>query len=131
MQYGPQSALDGARVVGGMLLVGAAMGVFYDVFRVLRRFFRFGYSVIFAQDILFFCVSAVVVFFAATKMSGGRMRAAYALSALAGWLLYALSAGVPVMFLADGAAALMRSVKRGAWRLLDRRILSAKKIKID
>ena len=58
MQYGPQSAFDGARVLGAMLLAGCAMGVFYDVFRIIRRFFRCSYATVFLQDIFFFTVSA-------------------------------------------------------------------------
>ena len=131
MEYGPQSSLDGAVILGQMLLAGAAMGVFYDVFRVLRRFFRFGYSAILAQDILFFCVSAVFVFFTGITLSGGRMRLSYALAALAGWLVYALTAGAAVMFVADRCAALIRAAGGSVRRLFDRLVFGAKKNRID
>ena len=125
MQYGTQSPFDGALTLGAMLLAGAAMGVFYDVFRVLRRFFRFGYSIVFAQDVIFFTASAVFVFFCGITLSGGRMRISYVLAALAGWLLYALTAGAAVMFVTDRLLALLRAAAGRLWRAADKLILNA------
>ena len=131
MEYGPQSALDGALALGYMLLAGAAMGVFYDVFRVIRRLFRLSSSMVLAQDVFFFCVSAVFVFFTGITVSGGRMRLSYALTALAGWLLYAMSAGTLVMFIADKIALLARAAGRRLSPLRDALLPRAEKNKND
>lgn len=107
-----QSPFDGARALGQMLLVGAAMGVYYDFFRVLRRVFRFGYTSVLAQDVFFFVTSAIAGFFVCIHISGGRMRAAYVLAMLAGWAVYAFTAGAVVMFALDRVIGALRTAAK-------------------
>ena len=107
-----QSPFDGARVLGEVLLVGAAMGVYYDFFRVLRRVFRFGYTAVLAQDVFFFVTSAIAGFFVCIHISGGRMRAAYVLAMLAGWAVYAFTAGAVVMFVLDRVIEALRAAAK-------------------
>ena len=118
MEYAAQSPFDGARVLGQILLVGMAMGVYYDVFRVLRRVLRFSYTAVLAQDVFFFITSALAGFFVCIHLSGGRMRAAYVLAMLAGWAVYAFTVGAVVMFVLDRVIAAVRA----AVRLLEKRL---------
>lgn len=91
-----------AAVFGYALLTGAALGVYYDLYRILRRIFRCGYAMIVAQDILFWVTGAIGVFFSSMIATGGRLRIFYVLTALVGWGIYAATLGRLLMKLVDG-----------------------------
>ena len=97
-----------AAALGYALLAGAALGVYYDAFRILRRIFPFGYAMILAQDLLFWLTGAVGIFFGSIIVYEGQLRFLFAAVALAGWGIYAATVGTAVMAVADG---IIRAVK--------------------
>lgn len=108
--------------LGQALLAGAVMGVYYDLFRILRRVFRFGYATIIAQDCFFWLTSAVGMFFAAIWVSGGTVRIYFVLVALLGWGFYAATVGALLMRIVSGLIAVLRriynsTVRRAAARV--------------
>lgn len=107
-----------AAAFGKALLTGAALGLYYDCYRILRRVFRFGYAMVFAQDVIFWLTGAVGVFFASVVVSGGQLRIFFVLTALAGWGIYAATAGSVLMAAVDAAVGLLRVLFAGVNRKL-------------
>ena len=97
-----------AAALGMALLTGAALGIYYDLYRILRRVFAFGYAMIVAQDVLFWISGAVGVFFASVVVSGGRLRIFFVLAVFAGWGIYAATAGRVLMKVVDVILLLLR-----------------------
>lgn len=83
------------------LAFGFVLGIFYDLFRILRRVFSFSYATIVAQDILFWLCAAVYSFFVCIVMCGGYFRIYFVLGILAGWGIYFFSVGALLMGIMD------------------------------
>lgn len=75
------------------LLIGVAMGIYYDVFRFFRRIFKFSSFSVALQDIMFWVTSAVIVFFICIKLNGGFVRIYFIIFALLGWFVYFKTVG--------------------------------------
>ena len=99
--------------LGQALAVGAALGLYYDIFRILRRLFKFGYAAVVAQDIFFWVTSAIGVFFATIWFSGGVLRIYFVAASLVGWGIYAATAGVLLMFFVDKTIKMLTVVWNG------------------
>lgn len=74
-------------------LVGAAFGVLYDVFRILRLAFPKGSVLIIVEDILFFAICGVCTFFFLLTFSSGQVRYYIILGILVGFFLYYFTLG--------------------------------------
>ncbi|MCL2486121.1 MAG: spore cortex biosynthesis protein YabQ [Oscillospiraceae bacterium] len=85
-------------LLGQAVIVGVLVGIFYDVFRIIRRIFPLRYATIIIQDILFWVVSAVGVFFAAIWWGKGVVRIYFLLVVLVAALLYCLTVGSVIVF---------------------------------
>ncbi len=109
-----------AEALGWALLTGAVLGGYYDLFRILRRVFPFGYAMILGQDILFWLSSAVGVFFGSMVVYQGQLRLLFVCAALAGWGIYAATVGSLVMSVADGIISVIKKL----CAVLFRRVLS-------
>lgn len=107
-----------AAVFGQALLTGVVLGVYFDLYRILRRFFRFSYGMVLVQDLLFWLTGAVGVFFASVVVSGGRLRVFFVLTAMVGWGLYAATVGSLLMAVVDVAVKLLRRLFAGVNKTL-------------
>ncbi len=87
--------------IGKALLTGAALGVYYDLYRILRRVFHFGYAMILGQDLLFWVTGAIGVFFSSMVATGGQLRIVFVLAAFVGWGIYAATVGSVLMIIVD------------------------------
>ena len=83
------------------LLTGAVIGIYYDVFRFVRRIFRFSSFSVAIQDIVFWITSAVLVFFICIKLNGGYLRIYFIIFALAGWFIYFRTVGKLIFIVFD------------------------------
>lgn len=83
------------------LLAGAAMGIYYDVFRFLRRIFKFSDLSVALQDILFWITSAVLIFFVCLELNAGFIRIYFVIFVMIGWLLYFMTAGKFIFIIFD------------------------------
>ena len=108
-----------AAALGKALLTGAALGLYYDLYRILRRLFHFGYAMILAQDVIFWVSGAVGVFFASVVVSGGQLRIFFVLTALVGWGIYAATVGSLLMMVVDAVVGVLRAI----FRTLKKRLL--------
>ena len=84
------------------LAAGLALGLYYDVFRLLRRLFRFSAFSVAMQDILFWCSAAVGLFFVCLRWNADVIRVYFVFFTLIGWLLYLLTAGQLNFLVLDG-----------------------------
>ena len=81
------------------LLLGAALCLLYDIIRATRKSGADSFLAVFAGDILFWAISAVVVFIFLVAVTNGEIRGYVLFSAAAGFLIYRFTAGRPVFFL--------------------------------
>lgn len=79
------------------LLLGGAVGVLYDFFRIMRRAFRHGWLAIALEDGVFFISCVVAIFIFNMRYCGGSFRLFVLLGMLLGWLLYFFTIGVAVI----------------------------------
>jgi spore cortex biosynthesis protein YabQ len=104
--------------------LGVAFGVFYDVFRILRRAMRgidrspVGYAVIFVQDILFFVIAAAVSAIFFYKFNSGRVRLSGVAFMILGFSAYYFTVGRLVMLVADAIISFIAEVLRQIARFL-------------
>lgn len=110
--YNPEIAFEAA-AFGKALLTGAVMGIYYDVFRIIRRIIRCSYANILAQDLFFWATSAVFVFFVTIKINGGIVRYIFIAAVLGGWIFYIMTVGVFVMSVVDFFVRIARGIAFG------------------
>ncbi|MEG0942360.1 MAG: spore cortex biosynthesis protein YabQ [Angelakisella sp.] len=75
------------------LLLGGIIGVVYDVFRVTRVAFKLSWSMVLLEDLLFFLLSAILLWRYFLEQGSGEVRIFAVLGVLLGWLLYFLTVG--------------------------------------
>ena len=80
------------------LLLGAALGVVYDVFRVLRLVGFKAFLLVFLEDILFFAICAISIFSFYMQFSDGKFRIYIFILAVTGFIIYFLTLGKLVFF---------------------------------
>jgi spore cortex biosynthesis protein YabQ len=108
------------------MIVGAVFGIVYDVFRIGRVAFRTPAIIVFAEDILFFAVCAVITFFFGLTVIDGALRLFVLLGELCGGILYPVTVGKLVLAVStriiEAIRAFFRFVIRKilvpAWALL-------------
>ncbi len=100
------------------LLVGLAMGIYYDCFRFFRRLFKSDAVVVAFQDIVFWISSAVMVFFVCIKLNAGFVRIYFVAFAFAGWFVYFMTLGKIAFKLIDAVVNAVSRVLRKAKRLI-------------
>ncbi len=81
------------RLFGYSCLLGAALGLFYDVFRTLRMLFRHNTVLIAIEDIVFFAAYAIAITAFASAAARGEMRFYYVIGSVSGFILYLLTLG--------------------------------------
>lgn len=85
-------------VFGLAALMGAALGVLYDVFKVMRLVGLNSSVLVFFEDILFFAVSTVTMFSFYMQITDGKFRVYPLISAVIGFALYFLTLEKIVFF---------------------------------
>lgn len=110
--------VEGGTALLAALSVGAAMGAFYDVFRLLRLAFRHHWLTIFLEDLLFCTVAAVSVFLLLLEVRNGGIRMFLLVGAAGGFFLWYHTVGLLLVSLADWIFAFFRLCLRGIVYLL-------------
>lgn len=109
------------------LLTGVLMGIYYDIFRFVRRIFKFSTFSVALQDIFFWITSAVPVFFICIKLNGGYLRIYFIIFTLAGWFIYFKTIGKLVFIVFDRIINLIRrtfaTFRRGIIRIGEKLLL--------
>jgi len=79
------------------MLLGAVFGLLYDAFRITRIAVRTPRKVVFAEDVLFFVICAILSFFFLMSTLDGKLRLFLFVGIGLGAVLYSLTLGVLVM----------------------------------
>lgn len=113
------------------LLTGVLMGIYYDIFRFVRRIFKFSTFSVALQDIFFWITSAVPVFFICIKLNGGYLRIYFIIFTLAGWFIYFKTIGKLVFIVFDRIINLIRrtfaTFRRGIIRIGEKLLLKKRR----
>lgn len=78
------------------IVLGVIIGVFYEIFRIIRMAHENGRILIFFEDIIFFSVSSVVTFLFILTVNQGQIRFYIILGEIIGLTTYFLTMGVVV-----------------------------------
>lgn len=99
-------------------LVGAAFGVFYDIFRILRVALPCNKYFIFVQDLLFWASCAVATFFFLLITNSGEIRGFMIFGELLGVIIYYFTIGSFVYKIAKTMIRFIRKLLFGILRVL-------------
>jgi spore cortex biosynthesis protein YabQ len=99
-------------------MLGVALGILYDVFRILRRALPLPAALVAAQDLLFFFLCAFFSFLFLMAQTDGRIRWFVAVGELLGAVLYHLTVGELVMAVSDLIIGAVRWVLGLLWRFV-------------
>lgn len=98
------------------LLLGVALGCFYDLFRITRIAFIIPALLVLVEDLLFFLFSSIVLFGFMLENSYGQIRWFILLGMVLGWVIYYFTAGSLVMKCSAQIIAAVRRVLAFLWR---------------
>lgn len=104
-------------------LIGAGLGAFYDVFRIIRIAVKNPAAIVFLEDALFFAVCALVTFFYMMQSIGGQLRFFIVLGELLGGAIYYFTIGSLVMKISKLIIRAVKAVFRFIYRVLIRPVL--------
>ncbi|MBE6905618.1 MAG: hypothetical protein E7476_05065 [Ruminococcaceae bacterium] len=109
--------------------LGAALGVCYDVFRILRIAIPHRTVAVVAEDILFFALCAAATFCFLLAAGDGQLRAFIIIGEAVGGILYYCTIGVLIIGIARWIIAAIKWVFHMIWKIFIRPVWSmAKKI---
>jgi len=80
------------------VLLGAAVGVLYDIFRVLRRVVRHSVAVVQIEDIIFWVTATVFVFYFMLVQNYGEIRPFSLIGITCGAIIYFLTLSKVILF---------------------------------
>ncbi len=101
-------------------LLGAGLGLIYDVFRVFRLVFRQGRLLILAEDLLFWFLAGWITFLFLLLFTEAQLRLYVLLGQSLGFLVYHFSLGELVIALFRRLIALVKRLTAGVYRRLIR-----------
>lgn len=81
------------------LVLGAVLGIFYDIIRVFRKTGLNSFAAVFICDVFFFAVSAVVTFIFLVGATNGEIRGYVIFSCAVGFIVYRLTLSKVVFYL--------------------------------
>lgn len=100
------------------IVLGAALGICYDVLRILRVAFAHAIAVVFAEDILFSVVCATATVLFTLGVDRGRIRAFVLIGEAMGFILYYCTVGVLVLGVSKSVIAGIKWLWGWIFRLL-------------
>lgn len=98
------------------LLLGAALGCFYDLFRITRIAFVLPAPLVLVEDLLFFLFSCIVLFGFMLENSFGQIRYFILLGVALGWIVYYNTVGCLVIKCSARIIRAARAVLAFLWR---------------
>ncbi len=98
------------------ILVGVALGVFYEPFRLLRAAARMPAWVIFVEDAVYFATAGFITFSFMLSENAGRIRLALITGELIGASLYIMTLGEVINRLLTKIVIILKRVFSWIWR---------------
>lgn len=99
---------------------GFVLGIFYDVFRIIRLIFSGGKSVVFAADILYLALCTLLTFYFVLVLNSGQFRGYIIAGEILGWLVYYFSLGVLAVRVSNSIIKFGRRMLAGFIKLIKR-----------
>jgi len=97
---------------------GAALGVYYDVFRVIRIVMQPSARVIFLHDLLYFASAAAATFLFTLAINGGYLRVYIFAGMAVGFGVYYVTVGKLVIRFTAAAAGFISRLWSAFWKLI-------------
>ncbi|MDR1001905.1 MAG: spore cortex biosynthesis protein YabQ [Oscillospiraceae bacterium] len=94
------------------LTVGVFVGIYYDIFRILRKIFDCKYVSVVIQDLFFWLTASVGIFFSVVWFNQGTFRLYFLVLIFVGWLIYYFTLGFVLLFITDFAVKRIRKICR-------------------
>lgn len=98
------------------LLVGAALGAVYDVFRILRIAVKTGRAAVAAEDLFYFLLCTFVTFTFILQDNHGAVRVYILFGEALGWVLYYVTVGNLVISCSKTLIRIVKSIARFFFR---------------
>ncbi len=89
---------------------GMIMGLYYDLFRIIRKTVRCGKVAVTIQDMFFWITSAAAIFYQSIVLNGGYVRVLFVITVLISWVLYLMTVGKLTMFMVNSVLKLLKSL---------------------
>ena len=70
---------------------GVAIGIFFDIFRILRKSFKTSNAITYIEDFLFWIITGFFFIFILFKFNNGQIRVYLLVSLLSGFIIYLLT----------------------------------------
>lgn len=96
--------------------MGVLLGLYYDVYRVIRIVMRPSARVIFIQDVAFFSTASLLTFLFLLTINGGQLRVYLLLGILTGFVIYYVTIGRLVVRFADVVTKAIAFLWGAFWR---------------
>lgn len=93
-------------------LLGFLLGLFYEIFRILRLMIKTGAVAVFVQDILYWSVSALISFLFILAVNSGQLRIFLLLGIVIGMIVYFFTLGALIMKASKAIIAFIYRVMR-------------------
>ncbi len=100
------------------IALGAALGVCYDVFRILRVALPHSSAAVAVEDVLFATICTAATFFYQLGTDCGRIRMFVLIGELIGFVLYYCTVGVIVLRISSGVIHAIQRFLGWIWRIL-------------
>ena len=91
-------------------VVGVALGVVYDVFKVLRLVGLNFKIAVFFEDIIFFLIATITMFSYYMQITGGKFRIISLISASLGFIVYSMTVEKIVFFIIKKIYAIISGI---------------------
>lgn len=98
-------------------VLGGAMGIIFDFFRVARILVKHRKIAVFVEDFIFTILFFLAFFIYSTERARGQLRFFVFMGAVLGLLIYILSVGTVVVTITRKTSALILKIFRGIYRI--------------
>lgn len=105
------------------ILIGTALGLLYDIFRIVRIALPSPKLLVAAQDILYFLLASGITCLFTLNINEGEVRSFVLVGELLGWIFYFFTIGTVVMAVSRKVIAAVKAVLAFLWKYLLRPVL--------
>ena len=117
------------------LVLGVSLGIVYDLFKLDRLLFKRSKIFLFFSDILFWLISAFLIFTFCVIFSNGQIRGFIVLGTLLGFIIYRLTLSKLIFLLVNPLKKLVKKLNNRYYKLIEKandfilkQVFKAKKI---
>lgn len=102
------------------LVLGVSLGIVYDLFKLDRLLFKRSKIFLFFSDILFWLISAFLIFTFCVIFSNGQIRGYIVLGTLLGFVIYRLTLSKLIFLLVNPLKKLVKKLNNRYYKLIEK-----------